>query len=186
MVLEYISRPNHCGGVLNPSSDVPERRQLSNGAWIEWKNVPLKRVLNDAESYIQEHVEEKRRSEVWRQVYEGLDRKVPTPKWDTRTGSTNERAATPFSTSRTKPCPSNAELIDALARATNRDLDHLAANIAWEDSYDGNGHWGVLTGFGVKLTVKGGRLGREREHTLEDVPHHFVRDEINALDRCGA
>lgn len=63
----------------------PERRQLPNGEWVTWESVPLERVIKDAESMVERHVEvEGDRAKVWRNLFvggglEGFRRKS---KWD--------------------------------------------------------------------------------------------------------
>ena len=161
---------------MMPEGPEPERRQLSNGKWIACKDVPLKIVINDAESWIESHVEEGRRSEVWYKTHEGLPSQARTPNWDIPPPNPNQRPSTPYSASRANPAPSNAELIDALAKAVNQqDMDHVAASIVWADSYSGESS-GFLSRREGKLKVSGGRLGRD--HTLEDVPNNYVRDRL--------
>ncbi|KAI0165257.1 hypothetical protein GGR52DRAFT_102133 [Hypoxylon sp. FL1284] len=86
---------------------------------------------------------------------------------------------TPFSASRTAPelVKSNAELIDILvstARLRNIEAISIRGSITIVDSAGSNGKSGVLT-MGTGL-VSGGRLGRD--HMLDDIPNHFVRDQL--------
>ncbi|XDG05148.1 hypothetical protein ABKA04_004763 [Annulohypoxylon sp. FPYF3050] len=90
-----------------------------------------------------------------------------------------EKPETPFSVSRSEPrfVKSNAELIDTLASATNMEPSRaimIRGTIVFIDSMSGGKHYtsGMLCG-GL---VSGGRLGRD--HMLNDVPNHYVRDRL--------
>jgi hypothetical protein len=148
---------------------------LGDGKWLKWNNVPLKRVISNAESWIDGHVEKSGRAEVWHKVHDGLSCEMRTPKWDISPDYPNEYPATPYSACRAERPPSNAELIDKLAKATGKDLGHLGPMIVWLDAYSGKNSWRSCEADGKPKAPKP-RLGRE--HTLEDVPHHFFRDQL--------
>ncbi|KAL2277790.1 hypothetical protein FJTKL_15219 [Diaporthe vaccinii] len=89
----------------------------------------------------------------------------------------NEEPATAFSKSRAPPgsALTNGQLIDIFAAALNLTPDRkksLAGKICFFDSTDEDGNGGMWSP--EDDYVSGGRLGRN--HTLPDVPNHFVRD----------
>jgi hypothetical protein len=70
---------------------------------------------------------------------------------------------------------SNAQLVDIFAEKLNLAPDRkksLIGNICFCDAMDEDGNGGMWSS--KDDHVKGGRLGRD--HTLSDVPNHFVRD----------
>lgn len=78
---------------------------------------------------------------------------------------------------------SNVELIDALAAAAklndgpSRQKDWLRGDITyWDGCGDSKRPCSLMGGAGNYVVVRGGRLGRD--HTFEDVPNHFCRDQI--------
>lgn len=82
VILEYFKRPNHCGGIMHPEES-PERRQLSNGQWVEWKHVKIELLIESAESTVKNEVPENRRTEVWYRVFKnGLESHRRLPKWE--------------------------------------------------------------------------------------------------------
>ncbi|XXH01337.1 hypothetical protein Hte_007695 [Hypoxylon texense] len=93
--------------------------------------------------------------------------------------SPREEPETPFSVSRapSRSKKSNAELIDILvttAKLESREAISIRGQITWYDSMDSKGNSGMLGG-GTSF-VNGGRLGRN--HMLDDVPNHYVRDRL--------
>ncbi|KAK3384614.1 hypothetical protein B0T24DRAFT_93371 [Lasiosphaeria ovina] len=102
--------------------------------------------------------------------WEAVKMEIPNPK---------ATPATIFSESRAQPPESrksNAELFADLAFSAGFDMDeliYLKGIIAWWDSMAGgkSGMWCPGEG-----EVKGGRLGRDHLHTIEDVPNCYVRD----------
>lgn len=73
---------------------------------------------------------------------------------------------------------SNKELVAALAAAaglTDNAAASVAGQITWRDGRaDGKADCYIAFGGGQPTRVGGGRLGRD--HTLDDVPNHYVRD----------
>lgn len=96
----------------------------------------------------------------------------------------HETPATPYSVSRASPGSvlSNAQVIDVFAstmKLTEQQKKSFTGNILFVDSIDQRGNGGSWTVGEDK--VRGGRLGRD--HTLEDVPNHYVRDSLmNYID----
>lgn len=73
----------------------------------------------------------------------------------------------------------NAQLVDIFAEQLNLTPDRkksLIGNICFCDGVDEDGNAGLWSLKDDYVTVSGGRFGRERKHTLSDVPNHFVRD----------
>ncbi|KAI1371275.1 hypothetical protein F4677DRAFT_450542 [Hypoxylon crocopeplum] len=133
-------------------------------------------ILADAVvDYIQNHVSNDRCIQVYEDVISVIssDRIRPASEHNP-----HENPETPFSVSRAAPesTKSNAELIDALASATNMEprlAISIRSQITLLDSMD-NSNGGLLhVGSG---RVTGGRLGRN--HMLGDVPNHHVRDRL--------
>ena len=174
VVLEYFAQPNHCGGLMIPDKAGPERRMLSDGRWFTWINVPLSRIMDCAESWISTDVDAERKTEVWNKLHDNLPWELRAPKWEPRPGK-NHYPATQYSTCRAKKSVTNAELIEKFCNQTGNDKDYVAVHIVLQDSL-GDDRMSWLTSRGGKPVVVGGRLGRD--HTLEDVPHHFVRDQL--------
>ncbi|KAI1085966.1 hypothetical protein F5B19DRAFT_502590 [Rostrohypoxylon terebratum] len=127
--------------------------------------------------WIENHVPVSRCIQCFEDVMSVLPR---DQKYPPRTEPTKrEKPETPFSMSRAKPrfVKSNAELIDALASATNMEPSTaimIRGTIVFADSISGGKHYssGMFSG-GL---VSGGRLGRD--HMLDDVPNHYVRDRL--------
>jgi hypothetical protein len=74
---------------------------------------------------------------------------------------------------------SNKQLLDDLASGAGlapKTAQFIGTQITWWDSMDDKGYSGMMTP--SKPTVRGGRLGTDAEHTVEDVPNHYVRDRI--------
>lgn len=62
----------------------PERRQLTNGQWIEWKDVKLKKVIESLEFEIGRTVSDDRKTLVWYHIFDGrLENHRTLPKWET-------------------------------------------------------------------------------------------------------
>ncbi|KAI1207608.1 uncharacterized protein F4807DRAFT_433930 [Annulohypoxylon truncatum] len=117
------------------------------------------------------------------QIYEDVISVIPCDRDEpARTEPTKrEKPETPFSVSRAEPrfTKSNAELIDALASATNMKPGtaiNIRGSIVVADSISGGNNFtsGILTSW--TGLVSGGRLGRD--HMLNDVPNHYVRDRL--------
>ncbi|KAK5123366.1 hypothetical protein LTR85_002798 [Meristemomyces frigidus] len=177
VVCEYFSRPNHRGGVVAPMAN-PEKRTLSNGKTVAWKDVPLARALEHAESFVKDHVEYMRRSMVWDRLFICLPVRKYTASWDKPIPNPNEHPATPYSAYRATEKKSNLHLVEALVTAAGLDeseVSTIAVNITIMDSYRGKSS-GLLSSSGGVMTVQGGRTGRD--HTLDDVPHHYLRDRL--------
>lgn len=100
VVIEYFKRDNHCGGVMFPMGPRPEKRTLSNGKTVSFKDVRLEEVIKNVESFIKSDVEEQRRSEVWHKVFDGASKHRSVPPWAVRPPNPHEHPATPFSKSK--------------------------------------------------------------------------------------
>ena len=176
VVLEYFSRPNHLGGAMSVMAN-PEVRQLSGGKTVSWKDVPLAKVIKNTESTVKTDVPEAKRTEVWHKLFEGLPVPAPQASWEKPVYQPHEHPETPYSASRASRAKANVELIAALAIAVDMepcDVRLLSAVITANDSWNGKNSGALCLGSDPPVT--GGRLGRD--HTLEDVPNHYVRDEV--------
>lgn len=74
---------------------------------------------------------------------------------------------------------SNAQLLDDLASGADlaaKTVEFVGTQISWWDTIDDKGNGGFMTV--GKPTIHGGRFGKDAEHTVEDVPNHYVRDRI--------
>lgn len=96
------------------------------------------------------------------------------------TASANEHPSTPYSACRTVPGPSNTELLASWAQATGQNHSHIDSIIILKHSCH-EGGIGTLECVGGATFVHGGRLGSGHIHRFEDVPHHFVRDQLMKL-----
>ncbi|KAI1379244.1 hypothetical protein F4677DRAFT_362519 [Hypoxylon crocopeplum] len=110
---------------------------------------------------------------------DGIPGAKQTPHWEEFPVNPHEKPETPFSVSRALPgvIKSNAELVDIMASAAglnSRQATSVRVQITWWDAMGDEQNRPVLNG--CTGTVTGGRLGRD--HTLEDVPNHYVRDRV--------
>ncbi|KAI0859989.1 hypothetical protein F4860DRAFT_480596 [Xylaria cubensis] len=172
----YFRQPNHSGGVMIPGT-VYYRR---DGTAYTFEDVPLKDVIKAVDLAIESKVASRRRSEVWYKVFQGIPGAKKKPDWEIVKPIDNPRAEpdTEFSVSRAAPgeVKSNTDIIATLISATHLSDDdgfRIGALITWWDSIDSKGNGGS---FSFADGVRGGRLGRN--HTLEDVPNHYVRDRV--------
>ncbi|KAI0544480.1 hypothetical protein F4679DRAFT_589471 [Xylaria curta] len=169
----YFQQPNHSGGIMMPGTNYYRR----DGTPYTFEDVPLKSVLKAVDLAIESEVAKDRRSEVWYKVFQGIPGAKKKPDWEIVKPIDNPRAEpdTEFSVSRAAPgeVKSNTDIIAALVSAAHLDEKDgfvIGAQITWWDSIDSKGNGGSFS-FGDG--VRGGRLGRN--HTLEDVPNHYVR-----------
>ncbi|TRX87883.1 hypothetical protein FHL15_011222 [Xylaria flabelliformis] len=172
----YFRQPDHTGGVMIPGTVFYRR----DGTAYTFEDVPLKAVLESVDLAIGTKVASDRRSEVWYKVFQGIPGAKKKPDWEIVKPVDNPRADpdTEFSVSRAAPgeVKSNTDIIAALLSATHlneEDGFRIGALITWWDSIDSKGNSGC---FSFADGVRGGRLGRN--HTLEDVPNHYVRDRV--------
>jgi len=192
----YLSLPNYCGAAIGPSS---QRYYLDTGEEITFKDVPLIRIVRDIASQIGKHVPADRRNDVYHSVLVGMTGYRKVPEWDKNpapqseapsapesdedsgTASVNAKPLTPFSAPRDGK--TSKQLFDALASAggiARSEIPYHASAIIIRDGQCDGKHACTLKP-GGKWEVSGGRLGRD--HTLEDVPVHFVRDCL--MDQIG-
>lgn len=130
--------------------------------------------------YIKNHVPNDRCTRVYEDVVSVIPDRSYTPMRGStpNSASSHENPETPFSVSKAAPgsVKSNAELIDILVSTANlesREAVSIRGHITWFDSMNKgtSGMWTPSTGL-----IIGGRLGRD--HTLSDVPNHYVRDRL--------
>ncbi|KAK3648088.1 hypothetical protein LTR56_002566 [Elasticomyces elasticus] len=177
VVSEYFSLPNHGGGVMMPEvEDGPEIRTLPNGATVSWEDVPLGRVVDHVESFIRAKVDAKKRDETWHKVFFGVEhaRRPAVFGWP----APHEQPSTPYSVSRAPMPKTNHQVVEALIKAAGVEegrVNAIEAIITMNDSVPKGEGSGFVTVENGEFVVPHGRLGRQ--HTLDDVPNHFVRDE---------
>ncbi|KAB5549774.1 hypothetical protein GE09DRAFT_184214 [Coniochaeta sp. 2T2.1] len=98
------------------------------------------------------------------------------PEWAEAPLNPNGEPATHFSKPKPEDFGCNQQLLDAFASAARKDdkqKHSIAVQVIWWDAMaDGK----VSCGMSLAGGVSGGRLGRN--HTLEDVPIHFFRDQL--------
>ncbi|KAI0186024.1 hypothetical protein EV127DRAFT_439915 [Xylaria flabelliformis] len=179
----YFRQPDHLGGAMIPGTVFYRR----DGTAYTFEDVPLKSVLESIDSAIKSKVASDRRSEVWYKVFQGIPGAKKMPDWEKPIDNPRADPDTEFSVSRAAPgeVKSNTDIIAALVSATHLDEETglvISYQITWWDSIDSKGNSGTLS---LGSGVRGGRLGRD--HTLEDVPNHYVRDRVlhyidNVLD----
>ncbi|KAK3641195.1 hypothetical protein LTR56_011435 [Elasticomyces elasticus] len=136
-----------------------------------------RRFVNQVEHFVNTKVDAAKRQEVWEKAFTGL-------KCEKRTVVSeplppHEHPSTPYSMSRAPEPQTNKQLVDDLCKAVEKDerfAKILGTTIAANDSSPKGSFNAIIRAGGEDgPTVVGGRLGRD--HTLEDVPHHFVRDQ---------
>ena len=72
VVSDYFSRPNHCGGIMVPEGRDPEKRPLSNGRTVAFRDAPLGKVIEQAETSIDKEIDGRMRTDVWNKNSQGL------------------------------------------------------------------------------------------------------------------
>ncbi|KAI0010917.1 hypothetical protein F4779DRAFT_575966 [Xylariaceae sp. FL0662B] len=172
---DYISRFKPDGVLAMPGM----KYYRPDGSEYTFQDVPFKKFKESVVSHIKNNVPHDRRIEVFEKVMAGVPGRMKIPQWAKGAVNPHEKPETPFSVSRASPdsVKTSAELIDSLASAADLDSKSVAmirANITWWDAM-GDDEQPPMLRAGA-WTVSGGRLGRD--HTLEDVPNHYVRDRL--------
>ncbi|KAI2464805.1 hypothetical protein F4781DRAFT_54054 [Annulohypoxylon bovei var. microspora] len=145
-----------------------------------FEDVQLEKIVETAETYIGELVPTERRARVFEQVMDGVPGVSETPYWtDSSVDPLLKNPETQFSISRASSdsVKSNSQLIESLASAADlgpRQTAALRGQLTWWDAVGDENNPAFLDS--TTMSVSGGRLGRD--HTLEDVPNHFVRDRL--------
>ncbi|KAM7202611.1 hypothetical protein V8F20_004400 [Naviculisporaceae sp. PSN 640] len=172
----YFSLPNNRGGVMRPA----ESFTLQDGQEITFSDVPVAKVVKSTENAIKTRVPESRRTEIYHQVLRGMPGHKSVPDWDhpdNNRESIYAEPLTPFSMPRDEAI-SNQDLLDALAPAIGITLSSAAGvgtTIAWWDAMSGGK---LCASMSFSGGVSGGRLGRDHQHTISDVPRNYFRDRL--------
>ncbi|KAK5721116.1 hypothetical protein LTR15_007080 [Elasticomyces elasticus] len=152
------------------SENDPELRRLLDGETVTWDGVAFAKVVNQVEHFVNT-------KEVWEKAFTGLKREKRTVVSEPL--PPHEHPSTPYSESRAREPQTNKQLVDDLCKAVEKDerfAKILGTTIAVNDSSPkGSFNAAICAGGEDGPAVVGGRLGRD--HTLQDVPHHFVRDQ---------
>ncbi|KAI1365500.1 hypothetical protein F5Y08DRAFT_174448 [Xylaria arbuscula] len=151
----------------------------ADGSEFTLSEVPFRSLATEIEFHIQINIPEPRRTEVYKNVFEGFHGIRKTPRWDGQGDSPRAEPRTAFSESRAPPhrYRTNEMLFRKFASATKLDqetLDRIRGMMIWRDSASSKGCWGAIEW--DEFVVTGGRLGPTEEHNLYDIPHCYVRD----------
>ncbi|KAK4954647.1 hypothetical protein LTR10_008080 [Elasticomyces elasticus] len=134
-------------------------------------------VVNQVEHFVNAKKDAAKRQEVWKKALTGLKREKRTVVSEPL--PPHEHPSTPYSESRAPAPQTNKQLVDDLCKAAEKDERFAkilgTTTAAIDSSPKGSFNAAIRVGGEDGPTVMGGRLGRA--HTLEDVPHHFVRDQ---------
>ncbi|KAL7621617.1 hypothetical protein AAE478_008943 [Parahypoxylon ruwenzoriense] len=156
-----------------------QKHYRQDGSEHTLEDVPLKNIVENIGSWIEKDIPEDRRIDVFEKVMAGLPGRKKTPKWTRRAVNPHEKPSTPFSVSRAAPraVKSNTKLIETLVSVAGlkEEADNIRAQIIYLDAIGDDRRKPELC-YGENPSVRGGRLGRD--HTLEDVPNHYVRDRL--------
>ncbi|KAI1326490.1 hypothetical protein F5Y16DRAFT_374932 [Xylariaceae sp. FL0255] len=178
IVSGYFSLPDHEGG-----DTAFGNKYYKGGRRYTYDDVPWKTILEVAEDAIKRAADPADRTIIFYEVMQDLPLTKSYPDW-ARTlknpKNPNAKPSTTYSAYRAKEgeeAPSNAHMMVAFSQATGlegRSLQAVQAQITWWDACGDDSRPATVAM--DTFTVTGGRLGRD--HTLEDVPSHFVRDKL--------
>ncbi|KAI0096105.1 hypothetical protein GGR51DRAFT_567489 [Nemania sp. FL0031] len=186
----YFRLPDHEGGIM-----MPGRKHYRRGVEYTFDDVPLKAILDAAESRIESTAEPDDRTRLFEEVMRGLPGRKSKPKWYKPIVNPNAEPTTPYSRYRTKEgeeAPTNAQMLKSFGEAAGLDdagLSFVSAQITWWDAIGdddrpptlGKREYTIANSSDSDASraerrwgVRGGRLGRD--HTFADVPSHYTRN----------